>query len=231
MDSTKGSDGGEQRSDEPDFRYESGDAQQPWYVTGGEPPELLTPTPDETAPAASGTEAAAGSGSRRGGRRATVVGAVLAGVVATALGVGVVEASGSSGGATASAASRTAGGFPGGTGTQNGRIPAGRDGETHVTGTLTAVTSSSVTVRQAGGTSATYTVDSSTQVLANGKAVAVTALPVGDQVLVHAFPTNSGSAYAERVLAGSSATSGPMGGMPQGGPGTDSGRTTTTTAT
>jgi hypothetical protein len=90
------------------------------------------------------------------------------------------------------------------------------DGETHVPGTVTGVTADSVTVQGDDGTTATYTVDASTQVLDDGQAMAVTDLASGDEVLVDVIPaTDGGNAYAERVLAGTSATDGP-GGPPPG---------------
>jgi hypothetical protein len=202
---------------------------QPWYVTGSTPP------PADVLTVGSAAEPGSGGSSRWRGRRTTIVGAVAAGVVAVALGVGVVEASGS-GGAGASAAQGVPaggqGGLPGiqgqgGSADQDGgaggagQLRGGRDGETHVLGTVTAVTATSVTVRDTSGATATYSVDSSSQVLEDGRAVAVTSLSKGARVLVHAIARSGGTAYAERVLAGSSATEGPGGGFgrPDGGAG------------
>jgi len=200
-------------------------AGNPWWETparnagvDGHLPDIVGrgPEADPAAPAASAEEKTTGWRARR----TSIAGAVVAGIAATALGVGVVHASGSS--RTGSSGGNTAlgGARPG-----QGQFPGGPDGETHVSGTITAVTASSVTVRQISGTSATYTVDSSSQVLDNGKTVAVTALTTGEQVLVHAFARTGTAAYAERVLAGSSATAGPTGGMPSGpdGGGADGG--------
>lgn len=107
-------------------------------------------------------------------------------------------------------------------------------GETRVSGTVTSVAANSIGVRSTDGTTATYTVDSSTQVLDDGQAVSVTRLKAGDSVLVHVIAATSGSSsYAERVLAGSSATEGPGGQLPRGtgpaaGATTGSGSTGTT---
>lgn len=72
--------------------------------------------------------------------------------------------------------------------------------EQHVTGTLAGVGASSITVRTASGTQ-TYTVTSSTDVQRNGSRVPLSALKVGDPVVVHVYPSGS-TTVVERVLAG-----------------------------
>jgi hypothetical protein len=129
-----------------------------------------------------------------------------------------------------------AGGFarPGsGVGGFDGRGPAdgrfgggGRDGEQHVFGTLTAVGKSSITVRTDAGSTTTYRIDSSTQLVKDGQQVSsLSAMHVGDQVVVHVYPLN-GTTHVERVLDG--VPPGGFGGPPPGRPGGDA--TTTTTA-
>jgi hypothetical protein len=99
----------------------------------------------------------------------------------------------------------------------------GRAGEQHISGTLTNVGSSSVTVSSASGT-ATYVVDNNTQIVRNGNVVALSALHVGDPVFVHVYPSGS-SVVAERIFAGdptamggSSGRQGPPAGQQQAQP-------------
>jgi hypothetical protein len=146
-------------------------------------------------------------------RNAPAVGLLVAGLVVGALGVGVLghTASGPTGNSSAAAATRQGGprgGFPGGPG-------GGIAGEMRVTGTITAVGSSSVTVEQADGTTATYSANATTDVRRDGVQSSLSALKVGDQVLVHAVPSTSGSGkVAERILVGTPGTQdGPGGGL------------------
>jgi hypothetical protein len=112
-----------------------------------------------------------------------------------------------------------------------GFAPGGRAGEQHLAGTLTAVGSSTVTVRSTAGT-ATYTITSNTQIVRNGALTTLSALKVGDTVFVHVYPGTSGSRLlVERLFAGSSANGGGFPGAPNGGGGgnsTGSSKTTTT---
>lgn len=160
-------------------------------------------------------------------RRLRLAGFVAAGVVATAVGIGVAQASGSSG-ATAAAASGPAGGLRGGAAQgPQGAVPPGGfaggrggvAGEDRVVGTLVSTTATSVTVKSQDGTTATYAVDASTDVRKNGSTVALSSLGQGEQVLVHVIPSSSGGrAYAERVLAGTLRPGGGGGfGPPDGG--------------
>jgi hypothetical protein len=90
----------------------------------------------------------------------------------------------------------------------NGSLPGGFGpgggvaGEQHVTGTLTAVGTSTVTVRSSSGTT-TYPVTSSTQIVRNGAAATLSQLKVGDPVVVHVLPSRSGTKTLERIFAGS----------------------------
>lgn len=149
-------------------------------------------------------------------------GLVAAGLAAGAVMVGLLQPSDASPATTTTAAASSRSGTatdPGGTGraAAPGGALTGRADEEHVVGTLTAVTSTSVTVRSTAGT-ATYTVDADTDVREDGEQVAVTALSAGEQVLVHVIPGAAGD-YAERVLAGTSAAQGRGGpaGPPAGG--------------
>jgi hypothetical protein len=66
---------------------------------------------------------------------------------------------------------------------------------------LTAVRTSTITVRSASGT-ATYHVTGATEILRDGRRVTLGALKVGDRVLVHAYPSSSGILLVERIFAG-----------------------------
>jgi hypothetical protein len=138
-------------------------------------------------------------------RRAPAVGLVVAGLVAGALGVGVLghTATGTTGSNAAAGQHARPGGFgPGG----------GVAGETRVSGTITVVGSSGITVRQADGTTATYAVNGTTDVRRDGAQSSLSGLKVGDHVLVHVVPSAGGGTVAERILAGTSATPGGPGG-------------------
>lgn len=88
---------------------------------------------------------------------------------------------------------------PAGGGARGG---GGFDGEQHVFGTLTAVGAATVTLRSASGTTTTYRIDSTTQLVKNGQQVSsLSAMHVGDSVLVHAYQLN-GSTHVERVIDG-----------------------------
>jgi len=99
---------------------------------------------------------------------------------------------------------------PGGQGPRGGLA-----GEQHIQGTLTAKAASTITVQSASGT-ATYTVDSTTEILRNGQAATLAAVQVGDPVVVHVYPSG-GQMLVERLLAGTSASDGGRFG-PRGGP-------------
>lgn len=192
--------------------------------------------PPDTVPTGSPDTVAGGSGSRstllKGG------GLLLAGLVAGAIGVAALH--GSSGTpALAASGGVSAGSAPFDRGASGGR--GGVDGEQHVSGTLTAVSASSVTVRSTSG-STTVPVSASTQVLRDGSTAALSSLKVGEAVLVHVLPSGSGT-VAEKVLVGTvqgpggtdrpdSGGSGPPpgdGDGPDGGSGSATGGTSTDT--
>ncbi len=85
-------------------------------------------------------------------------------------------------------------------------------GEEHIQGTVTAKTSSTVTVKSSGGT-ATYTVNATTEIVRNGQTATLADIKVNDPVLVHVFPSASGRMLVERLLAGISASNTGTGGF------------------
>ncbi|RKS80427.1 hypothetical protein CLV35_0859 [Motilibacter peucedani] len=193
-------------SEHPEFVFYPADAQEPGeQLSSG--PEPRTPAP-----------AARPRASRR-----TLVGSAAAALLAVVVGGGAITAvkgNDSAAASTASSTTRTSAGLgaPGGGLPSGGGPGGGMAGETHVSGTVVSVAASSLRVKSSDGTTATYAVDASTQVLDDGSAVSVTSLQTGDTVLVHAIAsTSGGTAYAERVLAGSSATDGPGAGQLPGG--------------
>ena len=94
------------------------------------------------------------------------------------------------------------GGFAGGPGGAPAGGPGAVAGEQHLEGTLTAVTSTTVTVKTSDGTD-TYELTDSTQIVRNGQAATADDLEVGDPVLVHVYPSGSGDQLAvERIFAG-----------------------------
>jgi hypothetical protein len=92
-------------------------------------------------------------------------------------------------------------------GADGGPLPGGAlgglAGEQHLTGTLTAVGDSTVTVKSAAGT-ATYQVVSDTQIVRDGAAAQLSDLQAGDPVLVHVYPASSDGdrMLVERIFAG-----------------------------
>jgi hypothetical protein len=124
-------------------------------------------------------------------------------------------------------------------GTANGQNPlqprggpggGGRAGEQRISGTVTKVGPSSVTVSSTNGT-ATYVVDNNTQIVRNGNLISLSGLRVGDPVFVHVYPSGS-SVVAERILAGGQPGLGGPGGQqgpPPGQPARQQGTTTTET--
>jgi hypothetical protein len=147
--------------------------------------------------------------------------ALRAGLVAAGAVVGGIVVTSVHHNSSAAATSPTS--FVGPRGGANGQLPGGQlpggqlpgspqggfgglAGEQHVTGTLVSVGASTVTVRTSSGV-ATYTVTSATEIVRNGRPVQLSALRAGDPVLVHVYPSGSGSRLTvERLFAGSSAT-------------------------
>ncbi|HTL22867.1 MAG TPA: hypothetical protein VL281_02420 [Mycobacteriales bacterium] len=169
---------------------------------------------DEVGPAAPHGEPAP-SKDRKG--LLTAAGLVVAGLVAGAVGTFAVGHSGDDGTTRLTNAGDQQGlGAPGGGQLPQGAAPfdrggpagGGFDGEQRLQGTLTAVGSSSVTVRTGSGT-ATYAVTASSELVRNGQVVSLSGLRTGEAVLVHVYPLN-GRTVVERLFAGT---------LPQGGPG------------
>jgi hypothetical protein len=101
--------------------------------------------------------------------------------------------------------------LPGGTSTQRG---------SQTNGTLSAKTSTSVTVKASNGISATYSVSTSTQIERDGKSATIDDLKVGDKISVIATSSSaSGPLQAVRIGAGTSASLPNVGGFGLGGPG------------
>jgi hypothetical protein len=186
--------------------------------------------------------AASPSRARRIGSAAALV---VGGLIAGTIGITAVQAANGSNdterpsAATASATGQTLPGETDETAPDQGQLQAappagafgdapggGLDGEQRLSGTVAAIGSSSITVTTSAGKS-TYAVTGTTDIRRDGQPIALSALKVGETVLVHVYP--SGSSYAaERILAG---TPGFGRGGRDGGPGpagtsTDSSRAT-----
>lgn len=158
---------------------------------------------------------------------AGVMAVLLLGGGGFAAGYTVAHAAGSSAVATAAPGGGTvAGGAgPGGTGTFGGAP---------VSGTITAVSATSVTVRAASGDSTTYPISGDTAIVNDGATASASDLAVGDPVVVFGAAGSAGSAgsagAAERILAGTSATQAASGpGAAAGSAGAGDGAATGTT--
>lgn len=79
--------------------------------------------------------------------------------------------------------------------------PGGIVGEQRLSGTLTAVTSDSLTLR-VSGSETTYALTSASQVVVDGQPATVSDLSKGDAVLMHVIPGANGDFVVERVFAG-----------------------------
>jgi hypothetical protein len=82
----------------------------------------------------------------------------------------------------------------------------GNGGEQRIRGTVTAVSSSRLSVKSSSGT-ATYTIASDTQIVRNGRLASPSDLRAGDAVLVHVFPAANSGGVLERIIAQSSGSS------------------------
>ena len=109
--------------------------------------------------------------------------------------------------------------------------PPGGMGQGPATGTITAVSARSISVKASSGTVTTYAISSATRVMDDGSASTVSGLAVGDTVAVLSgrpgATTTSGA--ADVILAGTSATQGPGGAggaPPAGAPGAAAGTST-----
>jgi len=96
------------------------------------------------------------------------------------------------------------------------RNGAGLRGEQYGGGTVTAVGRSAFTVKSVGGTTA-YRVTSTTQIVRNGVAAALSDVRVGDPVLVHVLPGGTEPLAAERIFAGTLPPASPDEGSPDEG--------------
>jgi hypothetical protein len=124
----------------------------------------------------------------------------------------------------------SAGGISGpATGARGQGGAGGVAGEQHIQGTVTAKSGSTITVKSSSGTTGSYTVNSTTEIVRNGKTASLSEVAVGDPVFVHVYPSSSGQTLVERLFAGSSATDG--GGPGFGSPPSGSGTTGTGTST
>lgn len=77
-------------------------------------------------------------------------------------------------------------------------------------------------MRSSRGT-ATCSVTSTSEIVRNGQAAALSAVQVGDAVFLHVYPDTSGQTVVERLYAGTSASNG---GFAQPSDGSDDGPTT-----
>ncbi|MBV9486109.1 MAG: hypothetical protein JO246_08630 [Frankiaceae bacterium] len=163
-------------------------------------------------------------------RRMSISAAVLAGGLIVGGGVGyAVGHDGSSGSSARTAATGlplsplgAAGELPGGSaglpGSGGSGFGGGVAGEQRIQGTLTAKSGSKITVKASDGTTASYSVPGTTEIIRDNSTATLADLKVGDAVLVHLIPAASGSGtVVERVFAGTSATMGGPGGVPGAG--------------
>ena len=93
------------------------------------------------------------------------------------------------------------GSFNGGPGGPGGGGFGGRAGEQHVFGTVTAIGTSSVTVKLTNGSTATYGVVASSDLVKDGARVSLSAVKPGDAVFLHVYPLN-GKTVVEHLLVG-----------------------------
>ncbi|MBV9869566.1 MAG: hypothetical protein JO214_02995 [Frankiaceae bacterium] len=92
-------------------------------------------------------------------------------------------------------------------------VPGGGFGSSQlVQGTLSSVGGSKLTVKSVNGTTASYTVVASTQIVRNDKVATVSDLRAADKVVLEVTEGSAGGTLLERVLAGTSATA-PAGGL------------------
>jgi hypothetical protein len=160
--------------------------------------ELATPRPGRRMPAAVTTGAW------------LVVGLLVGAIGVAALHSNTGSAANGFAGGPAATANQVPGAGPG-QGFAGGAPPGGFGGpggglagEQHVVGTLTAVGAASLTGQSARGT-ATYPIESSTVLVKGGQRASLSALTVGDTVVVHVYPQN-GSTHVELVLDSDGAT-------------------------
>ena len=177
------------------------------------------PTPPEPEPWPGDPGDAPGASTPSGPGRFGVATKLVAPVVAAFLvGGGAVLALEHHSGSSASAASSSAGAFGGSPASGTAGGPGGGvAGEQHIQGTVAATGASTVTVKATGGTTGTYTVDASSQIEVNGQSATLSAVKVGDTVLVHVYPSSSGTMLVERLFDGDLPAGGPDGFGPPSG--------------
>jgi len=151
------------------------------------------------------------------------VGMVAAGALVGAVGVAALRSHSSSTTANPAgfaAGQVPAGQVPGGQGAPGQGLPGqgqggfaggrgGVDGEQRLSGTVTAVGGSSVTIRTASGAAA-YRVTAQTEIVRNGALASLSSVRAGDSVFVHLIPGSGSSYVVERLFAqsGSGSSSG-----------------------
>jgi hypothetical protein len=173
-------------------------------------------------------DAAEGGTRKRGlltGMRARLAALVAAGaIVGGGIALAVDHSSGSSA-SSASGAGTGTGTAQGGTGFAPASGSGGAGGITptayRLSGTVTAISGSSVTIQTSSGTK-TYTVTSSTHLQRNGSTVSLSSFQVGDSVV--GSTTTSGGSLLNDLLAGMRGT--PAGSAPDAGSGSGSGAST-----
>lgn len=206
--------------------------EEDWLLSPGGPPSTGQAAPADVL----GSDGLPGAPATNRKGVLTAAGLVVAGLVAGAVGTFAIGHSGSGTTTLRNAGDQQRLGAPGGQlpgfqgGTRQGGDDGGTfagpgggpggglDGEQRLQGTLTAVGSSSVTVRTSSGT-ATYVVTSTSELVRNGQQVSLSGLKTGDAVLVHVYPLN-GKTVVERLFAGTLPQRGPGGFPPGGQPGT-----------
>jgi hypothetical protein len=201
-------------ADEGSFRRPDAEGPQPeadpWLQPRRDPWVDVTPgaLPSASTPRASrGRITAAGIGLFAAG---AVVGALLVGVY-TGWGSNVSAAlTGQDGGAQNGPAQpgvQGGQGQPGqnGQGRVDGGPGSGAGPEQRLTGTVTGVSSSRLSLKSSAGT-ATYTITSDTQIVRDGQPASASDLRVGDVALVHVFPASNSYGVLERVIARSAST-------------------------
>lgn len=103
-------------------------------------------------------------------------------------------------------------GFPGDDDHGSLQPPGGVEGEEHLSGTLAAVSSDSITLT-VSGKQTTYALTSSSQIVVDGQLATASDLAKGDTVEVHVIPDDNGDMVVERIFSGDLG----QGGFPQPG--------------
>lgn len=159
-----------------------------------------------------------------GRRRAAIAAGVLALAVAGGGTFAVVHAAGSSSSSSAAAGAPggAVGGAVGGPGGSGGGSLGFQPTDYHLSGTITAVGSGTVTIKTSSGATTTYTVTSSTHLMRNGTTASLSAFQAGDSV-VGSTTTQNGIQLNDLVSGLGSGGRGQGGTLPQQGSGTGAG--------